>query len=35
LTAKKPGVLDWCTCILLYLEGNALQSSYQVQHAQG
>ena len=35
LAAKKYGVLDWCIYFLLYLEGNALQTSYWVQHAQG
>ena len=35
LAAKKAGVLDWRIYSLLYLEGNALQTSYWVQHAQG
>jgi len=35
LAAKKSGVLDWGRYFLLYLEGNALQTSYRVQHAQG
>ena len=33
--AKKSGVLDWRIYFLLCLEGNALQTSYWVQHAQG
>jgi len=35
LAAKKSGVLDWCIYFLLYLEGNALQTFYRAQHAQG
>jgi len=35
LAAKKSEVLDWCIYFLLYLEGNALQTSCRVQHAQG
>jgi len=35
LAAKKSRLLDWCMYFLLYLEGNALQTSYRVQHAQG
>jgi len=35
LAAKKSGVLNWCIYFLLYLEGNALQTSYRVQHDQG
>jgi len=35
LTAKKSGFLDWCIDFLLYVEGNVLQTSYRVQHAQG